>query len=51
MEKPKCPECGSDLVIELANQRHCNCCGNDFDVVKNPVPRKSGSVGYPERKA
>ncbi len=51
LEKPKCPDCGSELIVELANQKHCNACGNDFDIIKNAVPRRSGAVGYPARKA
>ena len=49
-EKRVCPKCGSPLIIEVANQKHCNACGHDFDVVKNAVPRTTGSRGFPQRK-
>jgi len=52
--KPVCPKCGcsGELVIELGHGRHCNACGHDFDLVKNPVPRASRSEksGYHEHK-
>ena len=36
-EKPVCPHCSSALTITIGNQRHCNNCGADFDVSKNPI--------------
>ena len=48
-KKVVCPRCESELVIELANQKHCNACGAEFDIIKNAVPRNSGAVGYPTR--
>ncbi len=35
--KIPCPQCHSDLTISLANQRHCNNCGNDFAVNRDPI--------------
>lgn len=42
-----CPKCGSALVISIANQRHCNACGADFDAVKHPVARVEEFRGWP----
>ncbi len=33
------PRCGSTLVVEIANQRQCNSCSLDFDLVRSPVAR------------
>jgi ribosomal protein L37AE/L43A len=35
--KPVCPKCGSNLVIQIANGKHCNQCGLDFDIEKSHV--------------
>jgi ribosomal protein S27AE len=43
--KTTCPRCGSDLVIAIANQQHCNQCSLDFDFVKDPIGRKAGWRG------
>jgi DNA-directed RNA polymerase subunit M/transcription elongation factor TFIIS len=40
-EKPTCPKCGSGLVVSVANQKHCNSCGAEFDLVKNPVAARA----------
>jgi hypothetical protein len=40
-DKSKCPECGSELVIQIANQKHCNSCGRDFAVDKNPTATRA----------
>jgi hypothetical protein len=51
-EKPVCPRCGSELVITLGNQKHCNACSEEFQIDKNPIStaaarRKSeGPRGY-----
>jgi len=36
-KKEQCPHCSSALTITIGNQRHCNSCGHDFDIRKNPV--------------
>jgi len=36
-EKPVCPHCGSNLIVEIANARHCNQCGHTFDQVRHPI--------------
>lgn len=51
-EKTKCPKCGSDLTISVANQRHCNACGADFNVDRNPIATRAhkarkDAVGWP----
>ena len=33
--KPVCPRCSSELVVQLGAQKHCNCCGLDFDISRN----------------
>jgi len=50
-EKQTCPKCGSELVIPIANQLHCNSCGNDFAVEKDPIGRRAQTEkrGYPVR--
>jgi DNA-directed RNA polymerase subunit RPC12/RpoP len=42
MEEKKiaCPKCGSaELIVPLANEKHCNGCGFSFDLVKDPIGR------------
>jgi transposase-like protein len=39
--KVKCPKCGSELTISVANQRHCNSCGGDFSVDRNPIATRA----------
>ncbi len=36
-EKEVCQKCGSSLIVQLGTQKHCNACGHDFGVSKNPV--------------
>jgi transposase-like protein len=36
-EKAVCPRCGSDLVVKLANQSHCNNCAEDFQIDRFPI--------------
>jgi ribosomal protein S27AE len=52
-EKTECPKCGSGLVVEIANQKHCNACGADFAVDRDPVGRRARGEtekrGYPKR--
>lgn len=36
-EEMICPKCGSSLVVQLGTQKHCNSCGADFDIRRNPV--------------
>jgi hypothetical protein len=35
-EKPKC-KCGSDLLVRLGNETHCNACGLSFDLDRSPI--------------
>jgi hypothetical protein len=36
--KVACPKCGSsELVITLANQKHCNACSEEFQIDRHPV--------------
>ena len=36
--KIACPKCGSEeLIVLLGCQKHCNGCGHDFDLVKDPI--------------
>jgi len=37
--KPVCPRCQSELVVLLANEKHCNQCGASFDLVRDPIAR------------
>lgn len=36
-EKKVCPGCGSNLVTAIANGWHCNSCGADYGVERNPI--------------
>jgi hypothetical protein len=36
-EKPVCPKCGSDLLVRLGNQTHCNSCGKSHGLIKDPI--------------
>jgi hypothetical protein len=36
-EEKTCPKCGSELVITLANQKHCNACSEEFQIDRHPV--------------
>ncbi len=52
-EETKCPRCNSELVISVANQKHCNACSLDFNLEKNPIAARAQStekVGYPTLK-
>ena len=40
-EKPKCPRCQSELIVALANEKHCNQCGHSFDLVKDPISARA----------
>lgn len=46
-EKPVCPRCGSELTVSVANQRHCNSCGHEFDLERDPVGKRARD---PERR-
>jgi hypothetical protein len=52
-DKPKCPSCGSECVIAISNQQHCNSCAADFNVEKDPVGNRARGEaekrGYPKR--
>jgi transposase-like protein len=53
--KVTCPRCESELTVLLANQRHCNSCGNDFAVDRNPIATRAQAAradarGWPVRK-
>ena len=37
IEKPKCPNCGSELVVEITNALRCQQCGHQFDQVRHPI--------------
>lgn len=50
-KKQICPKCGSDLVIVIGNALHCNACGNHFDCIQTPTPRKSEKRGWPSGPA
>ena len=58
-EKLKCPRCGSELIVLLANEKHCNQCGHSFDLVKDPIARaaqaardsRSEKTGYHPHKS
>jgi hypothetical protein len=47
-EKIRCPRCSSDLIVSVENQKHCNACSLDFDLVVKPSPRseRSRATGY-----
>jgi tRNA(Ile2) C34 agmatinyltransferase TiaS len=57
-EKPVCPKCGSELIVPLANERHCNQCGHSFGLVRDPIARaaqaskeaRSAKTGYQPHK-
>jgi DNA-directed RNA polymerase subunit M/transcription elongation factor TFIIS len=47
--KVKCPTCGSNLVTEISNARHCQQCGADFDLDRFPITsaaRRRKSQGF-----
>jgi transposase-like protein len=55
MSEEKCPVCGSTCIIEVSNARHCNQCGKDFAVDRNPIvtralKAKTDAVGYKPRQ-
>jgi transposase-like protein len=35
--KVTCPRCGSSLIVELGNQKHCNACSEEFQIDKHPI--------------
>jgi hypothetical protein len=35
--KPVCPKCRSELIVLLANEKHCNQCSHSFDLVRDPI--------------
>jgi hypothetical protein len=37
MSESICPGCGSSLIVEIANAKHCNTCGNDFGLDRHPI--------------
>jgi len=52
-DKPICPKCGSsELVITLANQKHCNACSEEFQIDRHPIAsaahanKSQGWVGW-----
>lgn len=45
--KPVCPRCQSALIAQIANARHCNACGLDFGLVKDPIGERARS---PEKR-
>jgi hypothetical protein len=36
-EEMKCAKCGSDLLVRLGNEMHCNACGHSFDLDRSPI--------------
>jgi hypothetical protein len=40
-EKQKCPKCGSDLLVRLGNQTHCNSCAHEFGLVRDPIAQRA----------
>jgi len=50
--KPPCPRCASPLTVKIANARHCNACGCDFDVERNTTARvvRGPWSGWPVRE-
>jgi len=36
-----CPECSSALIVRLGNSNHCNECGLDFALDKNPISTRA----------
>jgi hypothetical protein len=36
-----CPRCGSTLIVQIGNARHCNACSLDFDLQKNPIAARA----------
>jgi ribosomal protein L37AE/L43A len=51
--KPTCPRCQSTLTVRLANAWHCNSCGIDFGIEKNPIGREERHTwsGWPKNTA
>ena len=55
----KCLECGSELVVQLGNEKHCNQCGASWGLEKNPIAktaadrkaRRSEKTGWPPNPA
>ena len=45
--KVKCPRCGSDLVVRISTQLHCNACSFDFAQERIPAPRTVAFIGWP----
>jgi hypothetical protein len=44
-EKPVCPKCeSSELIVLLANEKHCNQCGHSFDLVKDPIAQRTAQT-------
>jgi transposase-like protein len=52
-EKQKCPFCASELTVAIANQRHCQSCGREFDIESNPISARAlrEKIGWPIPKA
>jgi DNA-directed RNA polymerase subunit M/transcription elongation factor TFIIS len=46
-EKPSCPKCGSELTVQIANQQHCNSCGAEFAIERNPIARRAQAERFP----
>jgi hypothetical protein len=52
-DETKCPKCGSGLVIQISNQKHCNSCSFEFAIEKNPIAKRARGeptkIGYVSR--
>jgi hypothetical protein len=35
--KAVCPDCGSELVVEISNMKKCNQCGAQWGLDRNPI--------------
>jgi hypothetical protein len=36
-QKAVCPRCASELVVSIANQRHCQSCSLDYNHEHDPI--------------
>jgi len=52
-EMPTCPRCGSSSTTAVSNARHCNQCGLDYGLERDPIGKRARApkVGWPANAA
>jgi len=51
-ETPTCPRCGSSSTTGISNARHCNQCGLDYGLERDPIGKRARAEkrGWPSNK-